>query len=262
MRLHYRSGRRNCKGTEIGSRNSSVITLTHLCLFASPQLCSGSMRSGSPQHLGNGDSEKWDTAGVLLDDGIMKEPGTIDLPAVFGNDRPVEIEIGTGKGTFLLARAAERPDLNFLGIEWARAYALYSADRFKRHGLENVRMLRVDAAEFFHKKLANKSIWRLHIYFPDPWPKTRHHRRRLIQGRFIEEARRVLKLGGQLVIVTDHKGYFSQVNAVMQSAKGFATVPFPRLGGGKDGELVGTNFERKYIAQGRPFYWLARMRYR
>lgn len=219
------------------------------------------MRSGSPQHLGNGDSEKWDTAGVLLDEAIVRQPGTVDFAAMFGNTRPVEIEIGTGKGTFLLARAQQRPDLNFLGIEWAKAYAMYSADRFKRHGLENVRMLRADASLFFRSKLDDRSIWRLHVYFPDPWPKTRHHRRRLIQPSFLEQARRVLKIGGQLIIVTDHKGYFDQIRSVVQAAKGWATVPFPKLGGG-EGELVGTNFERKYIAQGRPFYWIARMRYR
>jgi len=211
--------------------------------------------------LGNGESEKWDTAGVLLDEQMTRQGGLVDFAAVFGNSRPVEIEIGTGKGTFLLARAQERPELNFLGIEWARAYAMYSADRFKRHGLENVRMLRADATEFFRKKLADRSIWRLHIYFPDPWPKTRHHRRRLIQAAFIEEARRVLKIGGQLIIVTDHKNYFSQIQNVMSTARGWAKIPFPKLGGG-DGELVGTNFERKYIAQGRPFYWLARLRYK
>jgi len=218
------------------------------------------MRTGSPQHLGHGDSGKWDTAGVLLDEQIVRQAGCVDFAALFGNTRPVEVEIGTGKGTFLVARARQRPEVNFLGIEWARAYAMYSADRFKRHGLENVRMLRADATEFFRKKLADRSIGRLHIYFPDPWPKTKHHRRRLIQAAFIEEARRVLVIGGQLIIVTDHQDYFRQIQAVMRSARGWATTPFPKLGGG-DGELVGTNFERKYIAQGRPFYWLARLRY-
>jgi tRNA (guanine-N7-)-methyltransferase len=117
-----------------------------------------------------------------------------------------------------------------------------------------------DAAAFFRRCLADRSIWRVHIYFPDPWPKRKHRRRRLIQPPFVAEVRRVLRIGGQLIIVTDHLGYFRQITGVLHGAEGFAVVPFPRMSDTK-GELVGTNFERKYIAQGRAFYWLARMRY-
>lgn len=218
------------------------------------------MRTNSPKHLSNGRCESWDCGNILLDETFANAPGRINFAEVFGNDRPVEIEIGTGKGTFLLARTAARPELNFLGIEWARAYASYAADRFRRTGLENVRMLGIDAAPFFKNRIADNSIWRLHVYFPDPWPKKRHHRRRLIQPSFLNQVHRVLKPGGQFIIVTDHLDYFYQIRSVLQKAAGFATVPFPNLGG-KEGELVGTNFERKYIAQGRPFFWAARMKY-
>jgi len=213
------------------------------------------MRSGSPKHLGHG--RELDTAGILLDEESVS--GVMDFAAMFGNAAPVEIEIGTGKGTFLLARAAANPHLNFLGIEWARAYAIYAADRFRRAGLANVRMLRTDAGEIFRTHLAPQSLWRVHVYFPDPWPKARHHRRRLVQPPFVEHARRALKLGGQLIVVTDHRGYFEQIQSVLAHAAGWARVPMPRMAD-TSGELVGTNFERKYIAQGRPFYSAARMR--
>jgi len=217
------------------------------------------MRSESPKHLAHGEqSDKWNTAGVLID---PPGEGPVDLAEVFANRRPVEIEIGTGKGTFLLARAAARPELNFLGIEWARAYCHYSADRFRRAGLTNARMLRADAGVLFRNALPDKAVWRVHVYFPDPWPKRRHHRRRLIQPPFIQEVCRVLQTGGQLILVTDHRGYFEHMQRVLCDWPGLAYIPMPTMSD-RDGEIVGTNFERKYIAQGRPFYSLARLRYR
>ena len=200
-----------------------------------------------------------DAAGVLLDETIVRGP--IDLAAIFGNAHPVEIEIGSGKGTFLLARAEARPEVNFLGIEWARPYCYYAADRLRRAGLTNVKMIRADANDFFRNCLPERSIWRIHIYFPDPWPKRRHHGRRLIQPAFLKLARRVLKIGGQLITVTDHLDYFRHIQRVLLEVEGLAPVPLPRMSD-KAGELAGTNFERKYITQGRPFYSTTLMRHR
>jgi tRNA (guanine-N7-)-methyltransferase len=179
---------------------------------------------------------------------------------LFANTRPVEVEVGTGKGAFLLARAAARPDLNFIGIEWARSYCLYAADRVRRAGLTNVRMVRADAAKFFARCLPPRSLLRVHIFFPDPWPKRRHHRRRLIQRDFLADVHRALRLGGQLLIVTDHLDYFDHVRRALHTVPGFAVVPFPQMAD-RSGEVVGTNFERKYITQGRAFYRLARLAY-
>ena len=216
------------------------------------------MRGGCERQLSHGRAGKWDPSGVLLEESTAAGP--VDLGAIFGNRRPVEMEIGTGKGTFLLARAAARPEVNFLGIEWARAYCRYAADRVRRAGLQNVRLLRTDARHFLKVCLPAGCLWRVHIYFPDPWPKRKHHRRRLIQPAFLNELRRTLRPGGQLLIVTDHLDYFRHIQAVLLAGRGFAMVPFPEMADA-EGELVGTNFERKYIAQGRLFYKLARLRY-
>lgn len=216
------------------------------------------MRTVSLKRLTGKGRRALDPGGVLLDDAATR--GLVDLPTVFGNRNPVELEIGVGKGTFLLARARARPEINLFGLEYAKPYAVYSADRARRASLVNVRLLHCDAAHFFQVCLADSSLWRVHIYFPDPWPKRRHHRRRLIQPTFVAQVRRVLQPGGQLVIVTDHHDYFRQIRCVVGNAAGFARIGFPRSGG-TNGEIVGTNFERKYIAQGRPFYSIARVRY-
>ncbi|MCE5324963.1 MAG: tRNA (guanosine(46)-N7)-methyltransferase TrmB [Planctomycetaceae bacterium] len=213
------------------------------------------MRTDSQKHLKR--RKPLDGGGVLLEESAAKGP--LDLAGLFGNTRPVEVEIGCGKGTFLLARAKARPEVNFVGLEYARAYALYCADRFRRAGLENVRMLAADAGAFFKLALGEACVQRVHIYFPDPWPKRKHHRRRLIQPAFIEQVRRVLTAGGLLQIVTDHREYFEQIRRVLAGASGFATIDFPSMTDAA-GEITGTNFERKYIAQGRPFYSIARMK--
>ena len=186
--------------------------------------------------------------------------GPVDLAEVFGNDRPVEVEIGAGKGTFLVARAAARPEVNFLGLERARAYARYAADRCRRRKLANVRVVSVDAANVFGMCLAAEAMIRVHIYFPDPWPKRRHHRRRLIQPSFLAAVARTLRPGGQLIIITDHMDYFLWIRRVLQNAPGLARISLPRMTD-ESGQIAGTNFERKYIAQGRAFYATAVMRY-
>jgi tRNA (guanine-N7-)-methyltransferase len=197
---------------------------------------------------------------VLLDESLVHEERRISWQALFGRVAPGEVEIGSGKGTFLLHRARARPEVNFLGIEYARAYCEYAADRCRRAGLTNVRMLAADAMHVLRVCLPDFSLWRIHVYFPDPWPKRRHHRRRLVQPPFVREVLRVLHPGGQLLTVTDSFDYFDQIRTVLASVPGLAHIDFPSMADAS-GELVGTNFERKYIAQGRPFYKLARLRY-
>src|SRR3954462_13317885 len=101
-------------------------------------------------------------------------PRPIDWSELFGNDHPVEIEIGTGKGTFLVEQARARPEVNFLGIEWARWFWRYASDRLRRHNCVNARTVRAEAAFFLAEYVKEASLDVLHIYFPDPWPKARH----------------------------------------------------------------------------------------
>jgi tRNA (guanine-N7-)-methyltransferase len=187
----------------------------------------------------------------------------INWAGLFGNDHPVEIEIGMGKGTFITEQAGARPEVNFFGIEWARWFWRYASDRLRRNGCTNARTVRAEAGYFLSEFVAPGSVSVLHVYFPDPWPKARHHKRRLIQPKFMPLIERVLATGGRLQIVTDHQGYWEEnIEPAVRSAAGLQVVDYNRPGSASEGEFVGTNFERKYRREGRPFYAIAAERRR
>lgn len=166
---------------------------------------------------------------------------------------PVELEIGFGKGTFLLQQAKAQPGVNFLGLEYSRPFWAYAADRCRRHGLTNVRLFRVEADFFVRHYLPSACLRQVHIYFPDPWPKKRHHKRRLIQAPFLRELARVLQPEAAVRIATDHAEYFQwMLDHAAAVADVFDRLPFDTPAG--PDLLVGTNFEVKYRRQGRPFF--------
>ena len=185
-------------------------------------------------------------------------PRPLKWAELYGNDRPVEIEIGMGKGTFLTEQAKARPETNFFGIEWARFFWRYASDRLRRHDCTNARTIRAEASFFLNEFVEPQSVSVLHVYFPDPWPKARHHKRRLIQPKFMPLVHRVLTPGGRLQVVTDHKGYWEEnIEPTVRAAEGFTVVDYNRPDSAGEGEFGGTNFERKYRREGRPFYAIA-----
>jgi tRNA (guanine-N7-)-methyltransferase len=187
---------------------------------------------------------------------VDKLPKPLNWREVFGNDHPVEIEIGMGKGTFITEQAKARPEVNFFGLEYARWYWRYSSDRLRRNGCLNARAVRAEALFFLKESVPDASVSVLHIYFPDPWPKKRHHKRRLIQQPFIQLVVRILIPRGRLQVVTDHQDYFEQIEELVR-ASGLKVMDYNRPGSAGEGEFVGTNFERKYARDGRPFFALA-----
>ncbi len=176
-------------------------------------------------------------------------PRPLDWGIVFGSPGPVEIEIGSGKGTFLVESAAARPDHRFLSIEWALPYAEHVRDRIRRRGLENVRVARADAARFLGEHVRPGSVRAIHVYFPDPWPKKRHQKRRLMQPGFVSAAAEALEEAGELRFVTDHEEYFEEARAALAADPSLEEAPVV------EGEMTDlTNYERKYRAEGRPIH--------
>jgi tRNA (guanine-N7-)-methyltransferase len=191
--------------------------------------------------------------GVALE--ALSKP--LDWAALFGNDNPVELEIGCGKGTFITQQASARPQRNFFGLEWANFYWRYTADRLRRNGCErNARVVRADAKFFLRDYVPDGSLAAVHIYFPDPWPKARHHKRRLITQEFLEQVVRVLAPGGRVQIVTDHADYWQQIEAAVRASP-LQIVDYEPPSGASAGEVAGTNFERKYVVEGRGFFAIA-----
>lgn len=216
------------------------------------------MRSRSEQHF-NARAGKWQTAGFLLE---LQADQPVDWAELFPAGRtklPVEVEIGIGKGTFLLQRAKQRPEVNLLGVEYARAYAAYSADRLRRAGLVNAKVICCDAGPLV-EQFPDASVQRVFILFPDPWPKRKHHRRRLIQVSLFRELWRKLMIGGQLVIVTDHAGYFRHIRRAADLVEGFLQTEVPELSEDAN-HVTGTNFEVKYAREGRTIHKIALMKY-
>lgn len=178
----------------------------------------------------------------------------IDFEDIFGRGGPVHIEIGSGKGTFLLSQSLAEHDTNFFGIEWANKYYKYAVDRMGRQGISNVRITRTDAADFITSHIGEAAVDCFHIYFPDPWPKSRHHKRRFICEKNTAQMLTVLKPGGIINIATDHDEYFEWIRGVFGKfiTDGRAVeIDFIKPSGAGENEMAGTNFERKYLKQGR-----------
>ena len=130
-------------------------------------------------------------------------PRPWDAALLFDRVAPLEVEVGSGKGLFLQSAAASNPEHNFLGIEIATKYARFAAARVARSGLTNAVMVHGDAQPIFADLLPDNSLAAVHVYFPDPWWKKRHEKRKVLNERFVRQVERVLMVGGSLHYWTD-----------------------------------------------------------
>jgi tRNA (guanine-N7-)-methyltransferase len=188
-------------------------------------------------------------------------PKPITGRSLFGNEQPLEMEIGAGKGTFLAGESKNRPTVNFIGLERARRYWRLASDRLRRHQCLNVRLILADADYFLTEFIPQDCLTAVYVHFPDPWPKKRHHKRRLIQTPFLEEVERVLTPGGRFQVVTDHRDYYEQIGEAVASSS-LIMSEYDRPATAVTGELVGSNFERKYQREGRVSYAVAAVKAR
>jgi len=167
----------------------------------------------------------------------------------------VEIELGSGKGLFLRRESASRPDVGFLGVERAGKFFDICARRLARDGRPNVRLVRADAFDLLARWVPAAGIAALHAYFPDPWPKKRHAKRRLLSPPLFDLASRAIALGGVLSLATDVDPYFQSATQALDNHPCFDRLELP------DGaiEAVATNYALKYAREGRRLH-LARYR--
>jgi tRNA (guanine-N7-)-methyltransferase len=187
--------------------------------------------------------------GFLPPDSPLLAPApALAWPQIFGSAHPVEIEVGFGKGMFLISSAQARPETNFLGIEIERKYVLLTATRVAQRQLANVKLACTDARWFLRERVAEASVAALHVYFPDPWWKSRHRKRKLLNRDFAGQCARVLQPGGRLHFITDVADYFAETLQMLKEVPTLAA-----LEPASAAEAL-TNFERKYRQEGRTIY--------
>ena len=181
-------------------------------------------------------------------------PNPWDVVALFGRSAPLEVEVGSGKGLFMSAAAAGDPASDFLGIEVATKYARYAAARLARRGLANARLLHGDALRLFHELLPDGVLRAVHVYFPDPWWKARHRKRRVLNEALVKDVERTLLPGGTLHFWTDVEEYYRS-SLDLLAAQTRLAGPFPVQEKPADHDLdYRTHFERRMRLHGEAVY--------
>jgi tRNA (guanine-N7-)-methyltransferase len=179
---------------------------------------------------------------------LSQYEGALPLDEIFARRAPLEVEVGTGKGHTLITLAQRDAHKNFMGIEVGSRWARLTRVRLLHAAVANARLVHGEAQWILDRYLAPDSVRCFHVYFPDPWPKNRHQKRRLIRPGFAAQMARCLEQGGEVRLATDHAAYFEQIGEVMD-AGGFRHRPdadWP--------EEPVSAFEAKYRVQGRAIH--------
>ena len=171
---------------------------------------------------------------------------------IFGNDHPLEVDLGCGDGSFLLEMAQHYPQRNFLGVERLLGRVRKVCRKAERLGLSNLKVLRLDSKYTVEWLLETHCVSRLHLLCPDPWPKERHHKRRLVQVSFFKALQRVIQPGGEFCFKTDHPEYFAWVQERAMEFGQFNELEWP------EGAFFypKTDFQVQWEAQGKRIHQL------
>ena len=194
--------------------------------------------------------KRWRTAYAGGDAGMIvgyADYFSIEPDLLFGRTAPLEVEIGAGRGDFIMGRAAVAPNRNFLAIELSTSLSQFMALRIGGARLSNVRILRADARAMVNLFLPSGSVNAYHIYFPDPWPKTRHAKHRLFTHFFVANLYRTLAFEGSLHVATDVEEYANSIFSLLRE-QGFLRSKETVAG------LQATGFARRFITEGRTLY--------
>ena len=195
---------------------------------------------------------KVDASAHLLD--LSGVEGPLVWADVFGRDGPVEVEVGSGKGLFLQNAATLRPGHGFVGVELSKKYAVKAAERAAKRGLANVKVWPGDAKLFLARFAPDASLHAVHVYFPDPWWKARHKKRRVFGEPLVADVERALVPGGELHVATDVEEYFGVMSSLVATRPRFEPIAPLELGTPESELDYLTNFERKYRIEGRPIF--------
>ncbi|HUZ06028.1 MAG TPA: tRNA (guanosine(46)-N7)-methyltransferase TrmB [Candidatus Paceibacterota bacterium] len=172
---------------------------------------------------------------------------SLELAEIFPKSQPLEVELGCGDASFLVEYARRNPGRNFIGVERLLGRISKLDRKGRRAGVTNLRGVRIESSYFLQYLLPQNSICALHIYFPDPWPKKRHHKNRLINKNFPALARAALAPGGKIYLRTDDADYFAQMRDVFGTDENFREIETPS----ELAELP-TDFERDFNSKGIP----------
>jgi tRNA (guanine-N7-)-methyltransferase len=184
----------------------------------------------------------------LIPDSSYSLTNRLDLEKIFGRRAPLHVDLGCGDGSFLCALAQRLPDKNFLGIE--RLSARIRSSARKAASLGNVRLLQMESSYAVRYLLPAESVETFYLLFPDPWPKRRHHRRRIVTPDFLTSVHVALEQNGITYIATDHLDYFRKIKEIAESIPGFAIED-------RDVDLPRSRFRLIFEQRSAQIYWLA-----
>jgi len=185
----------------------------------------------------------------------IEERGALDPDKLFGRSAPCHLEIGFGQGDTLLDMALTHPENNYLGVEVYQPGVANVLLEIRAKGLTNVRLDRRNAMEVLDR-LPDRSLAGVHLYFPDPWPKKRHHKRRLVQARFVEKLHRALSLGGVFQAATDLEDYAVHILQTLDTTPGFRNLSGPGKFYGATITRPMTRYENRGLNKGRAIHEL------
>lgn len=186
--------------------------------------------------------------------GIDYSDSPLDLGALFGRSAPTTLEIGFGNGEALVEQAAANPSMNFIGIEVHEPGVGHCLLHARAAGISNLRLIRHDAVDVMRQQLPDASLKRINLYFPDPWPKKRHHKRRILQPGFLELASRKIEAGGSLHIATDWESYAEHIDLLIAADTAFRLCERRVHEGDDPLERPTTKFERRGIREGHAIW--------